>query len=74
MNSYFKFLSRNRLYAVIEAFGLSISLGFVLVLLCYAHTEFRVGKVRPESDKVYVVGTGNMFGMTKGTAEAFFHF
>lgn len=73
MNSYFKFLSRNRLYAVIEAFGLSISLGFVLVLLCYAHTEFRVGKVRPESDKVYVVGTGNMFGMTKGTAEAFFH-
>lgn len=73
MNSYFKFLSRNKLYTAIEAFGLSISLGFVLLLLSYARTEFSVGKGRPESEKVYAIGSPDSFGMTKGTAGAFFH-
>ena len=27
MKSYFRFLSRNKLYAIIEAFGLAFSLG-----------------------------------------------
>lgn len=73
MNSYFKFLSRNKLYTAIEAFGLSMSLGFVLLLLSYARTEFSVGKGRPESGKVYAIGSADSFGMTKGTAGAFFH-
>lgn len=31
MKSYFKFLSRNKLYTAIEAFGLSIALAFVMI-------------------------------------------
>lgn len=32
MKSYFKFLSHNKLYTAIEAFGLSVALAFVIVL------------------------------------------
>ena len=33
MKSYVKFLSRNKLYATIEALGLSVALAFVLILV-----------------------------------------
>ena len=32
MKSYFKFLSRNKLYTAIEAVGLAVSLAFVIVI------------------------------------------
>ena len=44
MKSYFKFLSRNKLYTAIEAFGLSVALGFVVILGTYAMMEYGVGK------------------------------
>ena len=44
MKSYFKFLSRNKLYTAIEAFGLSVALGFVVILGAYAMMEYSVGK------------------------------
>ena len=43
MKSYVKFLSRNKLYATIEALGLSVALAFVLILVSYATAEYRVG-------------------------------
>lgn len=73
MKSYFKFLSRNITYTLIEIFGLSVTLGFIILIASYAHTEFNVGGRLPESKEVYVVGGGGMAGMTYGTADAFFH-
>ena len=35
MKSYLKFLSRNRLYTVIEFAGLAVSLAFVIIIGCY---------------------------------------
>ena len=32
-STYLKFLSRNKLYTFIEVFGLSVALGFVILLL-----------------------------------------
>ena len=72
MNTYFKFLSKNKLYASIEAFGLSVALGFVILLASYARTEFSVGAHQPMSKELYAVGTGDMVGMTLGTGEEFF--
>lgn len=72
MKSYFNFLSKNKLYATIEAFGLSVSLGFVILLASYARTEFSVGAHQPLSKELYAVGTGDMVGMTLGTGEEFF--
>ena len=41
-STYLKFLSRNKLYTFIEVFGLSVALGFVILLASYARTEFSV--------------------------------
>ena len=72
MNTYFKFLSKNKLYAAIEAFGLSAALGFIILLGSYARTEFNVGARQPLSKQLYAIGMGNGIGMTLGTAEEFF--
>ena len=40
MKSYFKFLSRNKVYAVIEMLGLALAFGFIIILAAYARTEF----------------------------------
>lgn len=71
-STYLKFLSRNKLYTFIEVFGLSVALGFVILLASYARTEFSVGAKQPLSKQLYVVGAGDSFGMTLGTSDEFF--
>ena len=71
-STYLRFLSRNKLYTFIEVFGLSVALGFVILLASYAKTEFSVGAKQPLSRQLYVIGAGNSFGMTLGTSEEFF--
>lgn len=72
MKSYFKFLSRNKLYTAIEAFGLSVALGFVIILASYARMEYGVGKGVKAAKDIYAVGMGNSLGMTWGTPQEFF--
>ena len=72
MKSYLKFLSRNKLYACIEAFGLAFALGFVILLVSYAKTEFSVGKNLQNADKVYALGSGKFYGLTLDTPVEFF--
>lgn len=72
MNTYFKFLSKNKLYTAIEAFGLSAALGFIILFASYARTEFRVGARQRTSEPIYAIGTEDMVGMTLGTGEEFF--
>ena len=72
MKSYFKFLSHNKLYAAIEAFGLSIALAFVIILVSYASMEYRVGTQQKEPSDLYAVGSGDYLGMTWGVPKNFF--
>lgn len=72
MKSYVKFLSRNKLYATIEALGLSVALAFVLILFSYATAEYRVGTNLKQAKELYVAGSGDFLGMTWGTAKEFF--
>ena len=72
MKSYFKFLSRNKLYTAIEAFGLSVALGFVIILEAYTTMEYSVGKGNENTKEIYGVGCGDYLGMTWGTAQEFF--
>ena len=72
MNSYLTFLSRNKLYTAIVSGGLSLALAFVVLLVSYASTEYRVGKNVPDYKNLYAIGTGDYLGMTAGTAKAFF--
>ena len=72
MKSYFTFLSRNKLYTVIQFSGLAIALGVVLLLTLYAKTEFNIGNRQPYSRQLYAVGYGDGIGMTVGTAPELF--
>ena len=72
MKSYVTFLSRNKLYTAIQLFGLSVALGFVILLAAYARTEFSVGASHPYAKDMYVVGFGDYVGMTLGTGPEFF--
>lgn len=73
MNSFFTFLSRNKVYTFIEAFGMAFALGFIILLLSYAKTEYSVGKNIRDANKIYLLGTGDMFGMTLDTPVEFLH-
>ena len=73
IKSYLRFLSRNRVYTLIEAFGMAFALGFIILLVSYAKTEYSVGKNIKDADKIYVLGTGDMYGMTLDTPVEFFH-
>ena len=72
MKSYLIFLSRNKFYTFIEAFGLAFALGFVVLLVSYAKTEFSVGKNLQNADKVYALGSGKFYGLTLDTPIEFF--
>ncbi len=72
MKSYFNFLSRNKLYTAIETFGLSVALGFVIILGSYASMSYSVGKGNSLTDDVYCAGMGDEIGMTWGTPKEFY--
>ncbi|MGI6718522.1 MAG: ABC transporter permease [Bacteroidales bacterium] len=63
MKSYFKFLSRNKLYTIIEALGLIISLAFVILIGSYVVQQYSVIKETPESDRIYMLGTDNFISL-----------
>ena len=42
MKSYFRFLSRNKLYTAIEVVGLSVALAFVLLIGSYVWQEYSI--------------------------------
>lgn len=71
-STFLRFLSRNKLYTFIEVFGLSVSLGFILLLAGYVGTDVSVGRGQKMSKELYVAGTGTYLGMTLGTADEFF--
>ena len=66
MKSYFKFLSRNLFYTLIEAAGLTISLAFVILIGCYAWTQYTITTEHPDYENIYVPGMPDYLGLTYG--------
>ena len=60
MSSYLKFLSRNKLYSIIEAVGLSVSLAFVVIIFCYVSQQIGVTRENPHRKEIYDVGLKNL--------------
>lgn len=56
MKSYLKFLSRNKLYAIIEFIGLAVSLAFVILIGAYVRQQWQIARGYPEWKKTYAVG------------------
>ena len=64
MKSYLKFLSRNRLFACIQAAGLSISLAFVILIGSYAWQQFSVTQENPQRKQIYTFNLPDCPGLT----------
>jgi len=64
MNSYLKFLSRNKLYTAIEAMGLAVSLAFVILIGSYVVQQYQVAHEAPEWENVYALHGGDYLGLT----------
>ena len=56
MKSYLKFLSRNKLYASIQAVGLILSLSFVVLVGSYVLQQRAIVKENPDGDRIYSMG------------------
>lgn len=70
MKSYFKFLSRNKLYTAIEAVGLAVSLAFVIIIGSYVWQQYAVTWENPDRERVYVPGTPGFPALTYGFPDA----
>jgi putative ABC transport system permease protein len=56
LKSYLTFLSRNKVYTLINIFGLSVSLMFVILIAIYTTQEYSVDKMHSKADRVYSLG------------------
>ena len=54
MKSYLRFLSRNKLYTVIMAVGLSVALAFVLIIGSYVWQQYSIAHENPDYDRIYI--------------------
>ena len=64
MKSYLKFLSRNKLYTVIEAVGLAVSLAFVILIGSYVVQQYEVAHESPQWKRTFVLGSHEFLGLT----------
>ena len=55
MKTYFRFLGRNKLYTIVMAVGLSVSLAFVILLGSYIVDDMTCDKVLEDMDNAYLV-------------------
>ena len=64
MKSYLKFLSRNRLYTLIEAAGLAVSLAFVILIGSYAWQQWSVTREHPLRKQIYTFNLPDCPGLS----------
>ena len=59
-----KFLSRNKLYTIIEAIGLIISIAFVILIGNYVYQQYSVAYGNPYRNRVYAVGNQDYLSLS----------
>lgn len=55
MNTFIRFLSRNKLCTFINVFGLSISLAFVILIAIFTERQMNTDAFQEKSDRIYLV-------------------
>ena len=72
MKSYLRFLSRNKLYTAIEVVGLSIALGFILILSSYIIDDLSTDREIKNKEELLVChNEGHLWSHKKLHVEAF---
>ena len=64
MKSFLKFLSRNKLYTIIEAVGLAVSLAFVILIGTYVVQQYQVAHESPDWKRTFTLGSDQYLGLT----------
>lgn len=60
--SFFKFLGKNKTFTIIDVFGLSISLMFVILITAYTVQELSTDKFQQNADRIYVLANEKDMG------------
>ena len=63
MKSYLRFLSRNKLYTLINVAGLLVSLTFVILLGDYAWRQYSIDTWHKNADRICLIGSQETFSM-----------
>ena len=63
MKSYFRFLSRNKLYTLINVVGLVVSLMFIILLGDYTWRQFTIDSWHKQAERIVLVGSQDNFFM-----------
>jgi len=70
MKGYFRFLSRNKLYTLINIAGLVVSLMFIILMGDYTWRQYSIDSWHKHADRIYLMGNERMFYMWPQAAEA----
>ena len=65
-SSTYKFLSRNKLYTIVNIVGLSVALMFVILLADYSYSTATVDKFQKNGDRIYMLCNENSSGSAWG--------
>lgn len=60
--SFFKFLDRNKVYTLINVFGLSLSLMFVILISIYVKQELSIDNFHEKGDQIYIMANEEFAG------------
>ena len=63
MKSYFRFLSRNKLYTLINIAGLVVSLMFIILIGDYTWRQYRIDSWHKNADRICLIGGETSFAM-----------
>ena len=69
MKSYFKFLSRNKLYTLINVAGLVVSLMFIILMGDYTWRQYSIDTWHENADRIYMTGSKKDFFMWPQAAQ-----
>ncbi|MBK5720945.1 ABC transporter permease, partial [Dysgonomonas sp. Marseille-P4677] len=59
INTYRKFLSRNKLYTAVTIIGFAISISLVILIACHVHHEFSMDNFHSKKDRIKTVVSEN---------------
>ena len=69
MKSYLRFLSRNKLYTLINITGLVVSLMFIILMGDYTWRQYSIDSWHKNADRIYLMGEKNYFFLWPQAAE-----
>ena len=69
MKSFFRFLSRNKLYTLINIAGLVVSLMFIILMGDYTWRQYSIDSWHKNADRIYLMGEENYFFLWPQAAE-----